>query len=472
MHTFIYPSKNSYITNENDYDAVNFSLDSTLEIKSINQLIPVYSLYITQSISGSTSCNTSLYGFVGGFFGKLIGTIELANIYVSGSGKFVTDHFSGSYTSGSATSGSAISGSISGSSMSGFVVGFFSGSADYISGSISNFTGSILSGSSYAGTSSIYSPSLLYDVQSTISRTLMQFDLSSISQSIANGSITNTSSLKYYLTMKNAKVSEVPLSYTILAYPVIRDWQDGDGRYQLGGSLNGVSWIYSDGNGGTQWTTRGGDYTASISSSQIFNHSNSDIRMDITSIGNLWARGTLSNKGLILLTSLESSSLLTTNTLRFFGTETNTIYSPYLDVYWDNSSYTTGSLSSSLFPYSVVLQNVKGEYKSGNIPRINVFSRPQAPLKNFAKGLQSNYFVTSSYLPTSSYYMIKDNESEEVFIDFDAGTKISCDGTSNYFIFDTTGLPQERYFKILIKTVESSGEVNISDNNTIFKIVR
>ncbi len=471
MHTFIYPSKNSYITNENDYDTVNFSLDSTLEIKSINQLIPVYSLYTTQSISASISSSTNLYAFTGRFLGALTGSIESAQIYVSGSGAFITDNFSGSYINTSSISGSLISGSVSGSSINGIINGYFSGSVTYISGSVSNFTGSVSSGSSFSGTSSIYNPTLVYDIHSTVSRTLMQFDISAISQSISNGSI-NTSSLKYYLTLKNSKATEIPLSYTILAYPLVRDWQEGDGRYQLGGSLNGVSWVYSDGNGGTLWTTQGGDYTASVSASQTFNHSDSDIKMDITLIANGWINGSISNKGVILLTSLESSSLLTNNALRFFGTETNTIYSPYLDVYWDNSNYVTGSLSASLFPYTIALQNVKGEYKFGTIPRINIFSRPQSTLKNFSKGLQSNYFITSSYLPSSSYYMIKDNESEEVFIDFDVGTKISCDGVSNYFIFDTTGLPQERYFKILIKTIESSGEINIFDTKTIFKIVR
>jgi hypothetical protein len=69
--------------------------------------------------------------------------------------------------------------------------------------------------------------------------------------------------------------------------------------------------------------------------------------------------------------------------------------------------------------------------------------------------------------------MIKDAESEEVLVDFDRYTKLSCDATKgNYFVIDTTGLPQERYFKILIKVEYSDGTVDIADTGKIFKIVR
>jgi hypothetical protein len=468
MHTFIYPSKNSYITNENGYESSNFSLDSTLEIKSINTFVPVYNNYITQSVSASVSCDTKLYGFIGDVIGGLNGYASNAVVYVSGTGSFNTDNFSGSYNS---TGYDGYSGSLSGSLINGIVSGIFSGSVDYISGSISNFTGSLYSGSSYSGITHIYSPYTTYNIISTISRALMQFDVNIISQSISNGDIENSASLKYYLTLKNAHANELPLSYNIIAYPLTQDWSIGDGRYQLGGSATGVSWIYTDNYNGNIWNNYGGDFDNTISASQSFNHSDSDIKMDITNIVNKWINGDISNYGVILLTSLESSSIASNNSLRFFSTETNTIYSPYLDTYWDDSVYSTGSLLPSTFPYTIVLQNVKKEYKFGSIPRINIFSRPQTPLKNFTKGLQLNYYLTSSYL-APSYYMIKDNESEEVLIDFDEGSKLSCDGNMNYFILDTTALPQERYYKILIKTVEVDGEVNIFDNKNIFKIVR
>ena len=56
-------------------------------------------------------------------------------------------------------------------------------------------------------------------------------------------------------------------------------------------------------------------------------------------------------------------------------------------------------------------------------------------------------------------------------IDFDDYTKLSCDGAIHYFRLDTTGLPVERYYRILIKT-EINGEIVIFDNGNIFKVSR
>lgn len=470
MHTFIYPSKNSYITNDIGYETKNFSLDSLLQIKAINSLTRTLENYITQSITGSGYTDLINYTgkFTGSENGNLIGTASYVNLFISKSSNFVTDNFSGFYTSSVVTN---FSGAISGSEISGTINGKFTGSLSYATGSLSNFTGTVYSESILLGIRDLYSPYYSYYISSSKSRTLMQFDVSTISKSIADGSI-KTGSFKCYLTLKNSNATELPLEYAILAYPLSQSWKMGDGKYQDGGSNYGVSWKYTDGNGGTEWNSLGGDFISTVSASQLFDYSNSDIKMDVTNIVNKWISGSIQNNGLILMTSLESSSLLSQNMLKFFGIETNTIYSPYLDILWDDSVYVTGSLEQSTFPYTIVLQNVKNEYKFGSFPRINVYSRPQYQLKNFKKGLQLSQYMTSSYLPSSSYYMIKDNESEEVFVDFDDGTKLSCDGNINYFKIDTTGLPQERYFRILIKTVENDGQINIFDNKNIFKIVR
>lgn len=470
MHTFIYPSKNSYIINEIGYEAKNFSLDSQLEIKSINYLVRTLENYVTQSITGSGYEDLINYTgqLTGSEIGNLIGTASYVNLFISKSSNFVTDNFSGFYTSSTVTN---FSGTISGSNIYGNINGKFTGSISYATGSLSNFTGTVYSESILLGIRDLYSPYFLYSITSSKARTLMQFDISDISKSIADGDI-KTGSFKCYLTLRNSNAKELPLDYDIIAYPLSQSWKVGDGRYQDGGSNYGVSWKYTDGNGGTLWDNLGGKFITSISSSQSFNKTTSDIKMDITNIVYAWVSSSIQNNGLILITSLESSSLLSQNSLKFFGTETNTIYSPYLDILWDDSVYLTGSLDPANFPYTIVLQNLKNEYKFGSIPRINVYSRPQNQLKNFKKGLQLSQYVTSSYLPAKSYYMIKDNESEEIFIDFDDGTKLSCDNNINYFKIDTTGLPQERYFRILIKTIENDGQVNIFDNKNIFKIVR
>lgn len=142
-------------------------------------------------------------------------------------------------------------------------------------------------------------------------------------------------------------------------------------------------------------------------------------------------------------------------------------------------SYTSSInlISSSLTPvnfnksFTTVLQDIQTTVKSGDIIRINVFARPEFPLKNFNRQTQFTQFLIPQYLPTSSYYCIKDNETEQTILDFDLNTKLSCDTNGNFFMLDTTSFPQERYFKILIRT-ENSGSIYTFDKSSIFKIVR
>jgi hypothetical protein len=200
--------------------------------------------------------------------------------------------------------------------------------------------------------------------------------------------------------------------------------------------------------------------------------------MDITTMVRSWLCGCVPNNGLILLTSFELSTPpleYTDGLLQFFSKESNTIYSPYLDVAWEDAVFKTGSLAplSGSTENLINLQYLKDTYKAGSIPKVFVFGRDKYPLKTFNKAYQQPVMITPKYLPKTSYYMIKDAESEEVLVDFDRYTKLSCNATKgNYFVIDTTGLPQERYFKILIRVEYSDGTVDIADTGKIFKIVR
>jgi hypothetical protein len=213
---------------------------------------------------------------------------------------------------------------------------------------------------------------------------------------------------------------------------------------------------------------------SSLICSQSFEYTTSDVKMDVTQIVKGWICGCIPNEGFILLSSLElSEAENTTGTIRFFSKDTNTIYTPYLDVYWNDNVYNTGSLVSIQdgTPYVVTVKNLSKNYKFGSMPRINVYARDKNPLKNFVRGYQMNQYLTSSLLPETSYYAIKDNESERIILDFDDATKLSCDGNMHYFVLDTTSFAQERFYRILIKTVTDT-ETHIFDNGYIFKITR
>lgn len=555
MHTFIYPSQDTYINNSTEFKNKNFGIDEILEIYASNignttvYTNPVWHdapltassygnngwlAYTTSSLfiySGSkwyaynlTSSVIPGTSFISNFTGRLsnktIGT--KVPLYVSGSSTFASGSFSGSFTSATCVI-SSFSGSFSSSSFKGIINTVTSSNLYYVD--VINFDGyfkGIYSGSFERPSTATYLNTPEF------SRTLIKFDITELSKSISNNNISG-SDIKFTLNLKACGSRNLPLNYTIYAYPVSQSWNNGNGRYADGGSQLGSSWLYRnyDGNGlwygnsisnsyqqvnyltnpsyasasfqnqgGTwyykvpatytnkpKWICNSSKYpsltNASLICSQSFSYGQqSDVSMDITQIIRGWLCGCVPNQGLMLLSSLEISTppLQPTNgLLQFFSKETNTIYSPYIDVAWDDSVFNTGSLQpvSGSIQNLITLNYLKDAYKAGSLPKIFVFARDRYPLKNFQKAYQQPVMVTPKYLPTSSYYMIKDAESEEVLVNFDKYTKLSCDpNQGNYFKLQTTGLPQERYLKIFIKSEYADGTVDITDTQKIFKITR
>jgi hypothetical protein len=402
---------------------------------------------------------------------------------------------------------------ITGSScVSGTMHGGFSGSACGYTGSLSGFTGTLsgfISGSYYLSVNRF-----LNEYKNYIKRSLLKFDMTEVSRSISSGDISNP---KFILTMRVVESKELPIDYSIYAFPVSQSWAMGTGLYASGGSTDGVSWLYKNSqNTSSTWyvnqdadlNVTGSNYLDNTSSasfmrgggtwyyssppscsnnpsisfcsavsassyicSQSFNYATSDISMDITSICRAWICGCIPNEGIILLTSEELNPSASMN-LKFFGRETNTIYSPFIDVKWSDAAIDTSSLApvTSSLGVMVSIKGMRSEYKSGNKVRFTVFSREQNPLKRFVSA-QTNY-LTPKFLPSSSFYSVKDNESEETVIDFDDYTRLSCDSYGNFFYLDTTGLAQERYYRILIKSTFSDGSIQIFDDKHTFKVTR
>jgi len=115
------------------------------------------------------------------------------------------------------------------------------------------------------------------------------------------------------------------------------------------------------------------------------------------------------------------------------------------------------------------MKNMASEYKFGSIVRMDVTARKRYPVKTFTN--KASDYLFPYYLPSSSYYQIKDAESEETIIPYDDYTRLSFDGSGNYFMLDTSGLPMERYFKVEIRT-EQSGSVLTFPVPTAFKVSR
>ncbi|MDA9309598.1 hypothetical protein N9Q43_00070 [bacterium] len=116
----------------------------------------------------------------------------------------------------------------------------------------------------------------------------------------------------------------------------------------------------------------------------------------------------------------------------------------------------------------VALDNNQGVFYSESINQFRINSRPLFPTRTFTT--ESAYTLNYA-LPSSSYYAIKDLDTNEYVVEFDEEfTQISCDSTGSFFTIYMNGLEPERYYNILIKTVVDKQTI-VSDENYYFKVI-
>jgi len=233
--------------------------------------------------------------------------------------------------------------------------------------------------------------------------------------------------------------------------------------------------------GGGTWYT-GSGYEAS----QSFTNEPTDVRMDVTDIVNKWVDSTVPNEGFILKRSGSVGNLDTTveegnNThygnFKFFSRETHTVFQPKLEVEWDDSTWTTGSLSAlsntDVEDMILYMKGVRPEYKEESKAKFRVVGRERYPVKTFST---SSEYLTVKTLPSgSTYYSIRDAHTEDVIIPFGDSSKVSCDSTGNYFNVWMNGLQAERFYRILYKVVSGSGvneTIQYFDEDWSFKVSR
>ena len=122
--------------------------------------------------------------------------------------------------------------------------------------------------------------------------------------------------------------------------------------------------------------------------------------------------------------------------------------------------------------YTIAIHNIynnNSTYFSESVQRFRIAATPKYPTRIYTT---SSLYTTNYFLPTSSYYAIKDSETNEYVIDFDNQyTQISADNNSSYFDVYMNGLEPERYYTILIKT-ELDNSTQVFDNDIIFKVIK
>jgi len=228
-----------------------------------------------------------------------------------------------------------------------------------------------------------------------------------------------------------------------------------------------AKWVTNQG-GGTWYTA---SFGSGVHYKQSFTKYTDNLNVEVTDYVNEWLDGTRTNNGLIIKkTNGDESSTRKLGSIKFFSSDTNTIYPPTLEVRWDDSSFVTGSLEAlDTDDMIVYVKNLGTEYKESSKGKIRVYGRERFPARTFSS--TSNYTLVK-YLPTTTYYSVVDAETEQVIIPFDTNyTKVSCDSTSNYFNFWFNGLQPERFYKFVFR-VDQNGTTRYFDDNFYFKVVR
>ena len=342
-----------------------------------------------------------------------------------------------------------------------------------------------------------------------VSRILIDFDLTYISQSIQSGKIPSTA--KYYLNLFDATSEEVEVEQPIHIYMVSGSWKQGTGKLDHDPvTQDGATYQYRDHKRETPWVTGsvltdgGAWFTSSlsgqyeVSTSYDLTFDKKDIRANVTDLVNnfIYSSSNYPNNGFIIKREdtgshgdHPSSSMFdfdagqegdssTLGNLKYFSRETHTIYPPKLEVVWDDSSWSTGSLSelstSDLENLKIYFKNLREEYQEKSIVKFRIVGRELYPSASFDTTPSE---LTVKYLPSASvYYQIKDADTEEVIVPFGTGSKVSCDSTGNFFRVQMDGFQSERNYRFSIKVVSGSDttdeQINYYDNGYEFRVVR
>jgi hypothetical protein len=301
-----------------------------------------------------------------------------------------------------------------------------------------------------------------------------------------------------------AKSTGLQSNTTVECYPTFGNWNMGTGRYLDNPiSTNGASWVWLDYLGSTMWITSSfppyvtGSYNASfsvggggnwytgspdpsfdsdlypLSASVTFGfYETKDLNLNVTNIVRARYTGSITEDGFILKQQTEFINNKNIQPeLKYFSRDTHTIYPPALQISWRDYVWDTGSSSQQMLsslPATVTITQNPGTFYNHSYNRFRVNSRPTFPIQIWQTG---SLYTNNFYLPTSSYYAIKDLDTNEYVIDFNEKfTQISADEKSSYFDLYMNGLEPERYYKILVKST-IDGTVQMFDDEYYFKVI-
>ena len=321
-------------------------------------------------------------------------------------------------------------------------------------------------------------------------RALVQFsgtEFTELSKSVSDGTI--SSDAKYYLRLYEAEGNaELTEEYTLDIKPISQSWTEGTGKFDDNPkNTNGCSFDNrSNPIGGTAvpWANAGTTVLAVSSSTQAFANESPDVNVEVTNMVNMWLEGREENYGMLVrFSGSQETDSETFGHLKFFSRNTHTIFSPRLEVRWDDHLPCTGSNTGSLTELTMsgltdnflYMQGLRESYKVGERVKFRVGARKRYIQKTFSTSVQT---VTGSFIPEGSgSYAIKDVATDEFIVPFEDSssisyTQLSCDSDSNYFIQYLDGFYPDRAYKILLKLKLDDGQEQVFDDDFEFIVKR
>jgi len=325
-------------------------------------------------------------------------------------------------------------------------------------------------------------------------RALIQFsgdEFTELSKSLADGTIsplrgpTALSGTKIYLRLFEAEGNaEMTEEYTLAIQPISQSWTEGTGKFgDRPKNKNGCSWENRSnpiGGNALTWSNAGVDVLSVSQSTQTFSNQSPDVDVNVTDMFRMWYNGQEENYGMLIsFSGSQETDSSTFGHLKFFSRNTHTIYSPKLEVRWNDSSFSTGSLNeltmSGLADNFLYMKGLKESYKVGERVKFRVGARKRYIQKTFTNSVQT---VTGSFITQGSgSYAIKDVATDEFIVPFEDSTgtsytKLSCDENSNYFIQYLDGFYPDRVYKILLKLKLDDGQEQVFDDDFEFIVKR
>jgi hypothetical protein len=281
-------------------------------------------------------------------------------------------------------------------------------------------------------------------------RMLIQFNIPATQQYL--------SSSKYYLNLRIANATNVNRYQKLEIYPISQSWVEGSGYFyqDVANVDDGATW--NDLNATTAWTTAGGDYTTMLSASYtILNVPIQDVKIDVTNLMVPVVSGsniTPWNGLLVKFPTTDELNPSNIGNIKFFSGNTHTIFAPTLEILQPIQTFITGTLKPiPTGNVTIVPKNIKETYTLGELDKVYLVVRDLYPDKKFnAVSRYKNIY----YLPSQSYYRIRDQVSDMALYDFDQYSSIQCDTSGSYILLDTSGLEVNRYYTLDLKVIANN----------------